>query len=60
MRSLHFNNDEFMERVKTWLSPQVANFFDIDIQKLISRHNGLSFGGDYVEKLLKYVHIVCP
>jgi hypothetical protein len=34
-RSQHFNNnEEFMEGVKTWLSLQVADCFDIGIQKL--------------------------
>jgi hypothetical protein len=34
--SQHFNNnEELMEGVKTWLSSQVADFFDRGIQKLI-------------------------
>jgi hypothetical protein len=29
------NNEELMEGVKTWLSSQVADFFDTGIQTLI-------------------------
>jgi hypothetical protein len=51
-RSQHFNsNEELMEGVKTWLSSQAADFFDIGIQKLIPRYDKcLNSGGDYVEK----------
>jgi hypothetical protein len=36
LRSQHFNNNEdLMQGVKTWLSSQVADFFDTDIQELI-------------------------
>jgi hypothetical protein len=40
------NNDETIEGDKTWLSSQVANFFDTGIHEL-----------DYDEKQLKYVCI---
>jgi histone-lysine N-methyltransferase SETMAR len=33
--SQRFNDNEMMEGVKTWLSSQVADFYDIGIQKLI-------------------------
>jgi transposase len=36
LESQHFNNNEMTEGVKTWLSSQVADFFDADIKKLIS------------------------
>jgi hypothetical protein len=47
----HFNNnEELMEGVKTWLSSQVADFFDTGIQKLVPRYDKcLSSGGDCVE-----------
>jgi hypothetical protein len=45
-----FNNDEWMEGVKMWLSPQVAEFFDTGIQKLIPRYKCLNSSSDYVEK----------
>jgi hypothetical protein len=49
---------ELMEGVKTWLSLQVADFFDTGIQTLILRYKCLNCGGgDYVEKWLKYVCI---
>jgi hypothetical protein len=48
--SQHFENNEFMEDVKTWLSSQAADFFDTGLQKLISRYKCLNSGGDYVEK----------
>jgi hypothetical protein len=35
--SQHFNNNEVMECVKTWLSSQAADFFDTSIQKLIAQ-----------------------
>jgi histone-lysine N-methyltransferase SETMAR len=36
LRSQHFsNNEELTEGAKTWLSSQVADFFDAGIQKLI-------------------------
>jgi hypothetical protein len=44
------NNKELMEGVKTWLSSQVADFFDTGIQKLIPRYKCLISGGYYVEK----------
>jgi hypothetical protein len=51
-------NEESMEGVKTWLSSQVADFFDTGIQKLIPRYDKcLNSGGYYVEKYRKYVHI---
>jgi hypothetical protein len=54
------NNEELMEGVKTWLSSQVADSFDIGTQEFISWYNNcLSSSGDYVEKQLKYVHIFC-
>jgi hypothetical protein len=40
-----------MEGVKTWLSLQVADFFDTGIQKLIPWYNKcLTSGGDYIKK----------
>jgi hypothetical protein len=40
-----------MEGVKTWLSSQVADFFDISIYKPISQYDKcLNSRGDYVEK----------
>jgi hypothetical protein len=52
LRSQHFNNnEELMGDVKTWLSPQEADFFDTGLQKLIPRYDKcLNSGGDYVEK----------
>jgi hypothetical protein len=39
-----------MEGVKTWLSSQVADFFDRGIQKLIPWYNKcISSGGDCIE-----------
>jgi hypothetical protein len=38
-----------MERVKTWLSSEAADFFDRGIQELIP-HYKRNYGGDYVEK----------
>jgi hypothetical protein len=38
--SQRFNNkEELMEGVKTWLSSQVAEFFDRSLQKLIPRYD---------------------
>jgi hypothetical protein len=50
--SQHFNsNEELMEGVRTWLSSQAADFFDIGIQKLIPQYDKcLSSSGDYIEK----------
>jgi hypothetical protein len=49
-----------MVGAKTWLSSQVADFFDTGIQKLIPQCDKFpNSGGDYVEKWLKYVHIFC-
>jgi hypothetical protein len=54
------NNDEFMEGVRTWLSSQMADYFDAGIQICIPRYDKcLSSGSDYVEKRLKYVCIFC-
>jgi histone-lysine N-methyltransferase SETMAR len=54
------SNEELMVGAKTWLSSQVADFFDTGIQKLIPRCDRcLNSGGDYVEKYLKYVRIFC-
>jgi hypothetical protein len=51
MGSQHFNNnEEFMEGVKTWLSSQMADFFDTGMQDLIPRYKCLSSSGDYIEK----------
>jgi hypothetical protein len=51
LQSRRFNNNEkLMEGVETWLSSQVADFFDTGIQKLIPWYKCLSSGGDYVEK----------
>jgi hypothetical protein len=45
------NNEELIDGVKTWLSSQAADFYDIGIQKLIPwYHKCLISGGDYVEK----------
>jgi hypothetical protein len=59
--SQRFNsNEELIEGVKTWLRPQAADFFDTGMQKLIPRYDKcLNFGGDYVEKQIKYVRIFC-
>jgi hypothetical protein len=47
-----------MDGVKTCLSSQVADFFEIGIQKLISRYDKcLNSSGNYVEKQLKDVPI---
>jgi hypothetical protein len=55
-----YNNEELMEDVKTWLSSQVADFFDTGIQKLIPQYDKcLNASGDYIEKLLKHVRIFC-
>jgi hypothetical protein len=48
--SQRFNNNELMECVKTWLSSQVADFFNTGIQKLIPRYKCPNSGGDNVEK----------
>jgi hypothetical protein len=49
--SQHFNNSELKEGVKTWLSPQAADFFDKGMQKIILRYNKcLKSGDDYVDK----------
>jgi hypothetical protein len=52
LRSQRFsNNEELREGVKIWLSSQVADFFDIGIQKLIPRHDKhLNCGDDHAEK----------
>jgi hypothetical protein len=42
-----------MEGVETWLSSQVADFFDAGVHKLIPRYDKcLNSGGDYVESSL--------
>jgi hypothetical protein len=51
------NNGGLIERVKTWLSSQVVDFFDTDKQKLISRYKRLNSRGDYIEEQLKPVRI---
>jgi hypothetical protein len=43
------NNEELMVGVRTWMSSQAADFFDIGIQTFY-RYECLSSGGDYVEK----------
>jgi histone-lysine N-methyltransferase SETMAR len=44
-------NEELMNGVKGWLSSQTATFFDVVIQKLVSRYDRcLKSEGDYVEK----------
>jgi histone-lysine N-methyltransferase SETMAR len=46
-----FNNNELMEGVEMWLSLQVADFFDIGIQKLIPQFDKcLNSGDGYNEK----------
>jgi hypothetical protein len=46
-----FNNNELMEGVITWLSSQLADFFDTGIQKLIPQYDKyLNSSSDYVEK----------
>jgi hypothetical protein len=48
------NNEELMEGVKTWLSPQVAGFFDTGIPKLIPQYDKcMNSGGDNAVKRLK-------
>jgi histone-lysine N-methyltransferase SETMAR len=61
LRSQRFNsNEEMMESVKTWLSSQVADFFNTGIQNLISWYSKCLNSGDvYVEKQLKYMPIFC-
>jgi hypothetical protein len=44
------SQQELMEGVKTWLSSQVAGYFDTGTQKLIPQYKCLNSGGDYVEK----------
>jgi hypothetical protein len=39
-----------MEGAETWLSSQVADFFDKGTQKLIPWYMCLNFNSDYVEK----------
>jgi hypothetical protein len=48
-----------MGGVKTWLSSQVADFFDTGIQKLIPQHDTCFNSGSDYEKKLKDVHIFC-
>jgi histone-lysine N-methyltransferase SETMAR len=56
--SQSFNNKDLIEDSKTWLSSQVADFLHTGIQKRIPQYDKcLNYGGDYVEKLLKYVRI---
>jgi transposase len=51
LRSQLFSKNELMEGVKTWLSSQVADFFDTGTQELIPRYDKcLSSGGDYVDE----------
>jgi hypothetical protein len=50
MGSQRFNNNKLMEGVKTWLSSQAADFFDIGTQKRIPRYTWLNSDSDYVEK----------
>jgi hypothetical protein len=46
-----FCEDEKVRKVTTWFCTQVAELFDIGIQKLVLRLNKcLDKGGDYVEK----------
>jgi hypothetical protein len=48
-----------MEGVKTWLSSQAADFLHTGMQKHIPQHDKcLNSSAEYVEKQLKYVHIV--
>jgi hypothetical protein len=39
-----------MEGVKTWLSLQVADFFDTGIQKLTPQYKCFNSDSDYAEK----------
>jgi histone-lysine N-methyltransferase SETMAR len=49
-RKFHADKD-VKNKVTTWLRAQVAQFYDIGIQKLVPRINKcLDKGGDYVEK----------
>jgi hypothetical protein len=51
LRSQHFNNNELMDGVKTWLNSQAADFFDTSMQKLIPQYNKyLNSGSDYIKK----------
>jgi hypothetical protein len=44
-------DEEVKNKVTTWLCAQVAEFYDIGIQKLVPRLNKcLDKGGDYAEK----------
>jgi hypothetical protein len=58
LESQGFNsNGELMEDVKTWLSSQVADFFDTGIQKLIPQYDKcLNSGGDYVVKYVFFIY----
>jgi hypothetical protein len=46
-----------MEGVKTWLSSQVADFFDTSIKNLCPNMTSLNSCSDYVENELKCVRI---
>jgi hypothetical protein len=47
----HFNNNELMEGVKTWLSSQAEDIFETSIQNLIPQYDKcLNISSDYTEK----------
>jgi hypothetical protein len=59
LRSQHFNNnEELMEGVKTWLSSQMADFFDTH-KILFHDMTSASVPVDFVGKYLKYVCMFC-
>jgi hypothetical protein len=58
LRSQCFNNEEFIEGVKKWLSSQAGDIFDTGVQKrALPYDKSLNSGSDCVKKLLKYVRI---
>jgi hypothetical protein len=44
------SDDELKESVEKWLTFQVTDFYERDMQKLVPRYKFFSVGGDYVEK----------
>jgi hypothetical protein len=50
LRSQHFNYNEVMEGVKTWLGSQAADLFDTGMQKLIPQYKCPNSGSVHAEK----------
>jgi hypothetical protein len=47
----HFHtNEELMNGVNNWLQKLVAPFFEVGLQKLMSRYKCLNVDGNYVER----------